>query len=311
MTAQTPELKAAYAACRAIAKREAKNFYYGFLALPSAKRDAMCAVYAFMRRADDISDDESLTLDTRRDMMRQWLQSWHSGQQVAPQDRAMFLAVHDVQARFHVEDHLLDQLVEGTTMDLDPATPAGVTHLTLGDRTVDQYDTAAALERYCYLVASVVGLVTIRIFGCNGPAADAHAEQMGHAFQITNILRDVREDAERGRIYLPTSLLQRHGLTSADVLACADAAKTTPAMQAALRDLSTHAENLYTAANHLIPMLAVDSRAAMRILVRTYHLLLREIAAQHYRVFESRIRVSSARKVCVLVRGFLIRGNRA
>ena len=213
-----PELVEAYAVCRAIAKREAKNFYYGFLALPAHKRDAMCAVYAFMRRADDIADDESVTLEQRRIDMQRWLASWRGEAAEEPHDALVFLAVRDVQQRFGVACDLLEQLVQGTTMDLDPEPPAGVRRIQVGARVVDQYETMEALERYCYLVASVVGLTTIRIFGCTAPKADAYAEQLGLAFQLTNILRDVKEDAERGRIYLPETLLRKHGVTAEDVL---------------------------------------------------------------------------------------------
>ena len=210
------ELVRAYAVCRAIAKREAKNFYYGFMALPAHKRDAMCAVYAFMRRADDISDDESRSLEERRALMSQWLTSWRDFQAnqareatlvfaVGP-DAPVFVALHDVQQRFGVSTALLEKLVQGTTMDLQPEPLAGIRRIHVSGRPVDQYETMQALEHYCYLVASVVGLATIRIFGYTDPRAEGYAEQLGLAFQLTNILRDVKEDAERGRIYLPEAL---------------------------------------------------------------------------------------------------------
>ena len=301
------DLTTAYAYCRAVAKREAKNFYYGFLALPPYKRDAMCAVYAFMRRADDIADDESLSMDDRRALMSRWLHSWHAGVEVAAQDAPVFLAVHDVQTRFSVSGNLLDQLVQGTTMDLDPEPPAGVRRMTVGDRVIDQYESMQALERYCYFVASVVGMVTIRIFGFTDAHADRYAEQLGIAFQLTNILRDVKEDAERGRIYLPEELLTEHGLTSADVLAAAHSKKATAPMQALLATVAERAEALYGSADSLVPLLAPDSRAAMRVLIRIYHLLLRRIIKVRFQVFRQRVRVSTARKIMLLVGG-LVRG---
>ncbi len=311
----TPELAAAYQTCRAIAKREAKNFYYGFMALPPHKRDAMCAVYAFMRRADDISDDESKSLDARRDEMKTWLAAWHGYQELtrrpgnlvllAPsRDSPIFLAVHDVQQRYGVSDDLLDQLVQGTTMDLDPATPKGVRRVEVAERTIDQYETMAALERYCYLVASVVGLTTIRIFGFTDPAANTCAEQLGLAFQLTNILRDVREDAERGRVYLPQDLLDKHLLTTANVITTTG--EPDEQMRALLADIADRAERLYSSADKLIPLLEPDSRAAMRVLVDIYHLLLKSIVASNFDVFRQRISVSTPRKLSVLVKGLIL-----
>lgn len=307
MTGKELELSAAYAHCRALAKREAKNFYYGFLALPARKRDAMCAVYAFMRRADDIADDETLPVERRRDLMEEWLRSWHEGSHVLPQDAPVFLAVRDVQQEFGVPDSLLDQLVQGTTMDLSSDLPAGVRRIAVDGRVIDQYETMAALESYCYLVASVVGLVTIRIFGYTDPAANGYAEQLGLAFQLTNILRDVKEDAERGRIYLPQESMTKYQLEPPDVLAQSQHREVTPAMQTLLAEIAIRAQSLYGAADRLIPLLAPDSRAAMRVLIHIYHLLLRRIIVLRYQVFGERVRVSTTRKLSVLAGG-LIRG---
>lgn len=313
MNAIDPSLEAAYAHCRALAKREAKNFYYGFLALPPRKRDAMCAVYAFMRRADDIADDETIPVVQRRVLMEQWLHSWHTGIDVAAQDAPVFLAVHHVQQAFGVPDSLLDQLVQGTTMDLSSQLPTGVRRILIDGKVIDQYESMEALERYCYLVASVVGLVTIRIFGYTDPAADGYAEQLGLAFQLTNILRDVKEDAERGRIYLPQELMTKYQLEPPDVLAQSQHREVTPAMQTLLAEIAIRAQSLYAAADRLIPLLAPDSRAAMRVLIHIYHLLLRRMIGVRYQVFGERVRVSTLRKCVVLVsglaRGFVTRSG--
>ena len=188
-------------------------------------------------------------------------------------------------------------------MDLAPELPHGVQRILTRGGPVDQYETVEALERYCYLVASVVGLVTIRIFGYTNPAAELYAERLGLAFQLTNILRDVKEDAERGRVYLPLELLEKHGLRTEDVLAQARRSEVSPALQAALAELATRAQSLYRASGQLIPLLATDSRAAMRVLVRIYHLLLLRIVHVRYRVLDRRISVPTLRKVLVLVRG--------
>jgi len=319
---RTAELEAAYAECCAIAKREAKNFYYGFLALPKHKREAMCAVYAFMRRADDISDDESFTLDQRRVQMAQWLAAWNAFRcadepvlQENKQDRAVFLAVADVQQRFGVSDRLLEQLVAGTTMDLKAEAPEGVHRIALDGRTIDVYESMQALEVYCYLVASVVGLTTIRIFGYRDAVAEDYAEKIGLAFQLTNILRDVKEDAERGRIYLPEDLLAKHDLTAEDVLRAAATGSMTEPLRALLAEVAARAEAYYAATAKLIPLLDADSRPAMRVLITIYHLLLKEIVARNYGVLQERISVSTGRKLRVLaggmVRSLLARGGTA
>ena len=205
-------LEEAYEFCRDVAKREAKNFYYAFRVLPKAKSDAMCAVYAFMRRADDIADDESSSLEARRQAMKAWWGSRRDG------GDPVFMALADTQARFGIKDELLEDLVRGTTMDLEPGDAAGAGG---GGKSVDLggglqgYPTFGDLYRYCYLVASVVGLVSIRIFGYSDPAAELLAEKTGVAFQLTNILRDIKEDAERKRIYLPQDMLKEFGVTNA------------------------------------------------------------------------------------------------
>ncbi|MEZ2345984.1 phytoene/squalene synthase family protein [Terriglobus sp. RCC_193] len=323
---RTVQLEAAYAECCAIAKREAKNFYYGFLALPKHKREAMCAVYAFMRRADDISDDESFTLETRRMQMAGWLASWngfrraafHDESPVLPEDKrdhAVFLAVADVQQSFGVSDNLLEQLIVGTTMDLKVEPPQGVRRIQLESRTVDVYETMQALEGYCYLVASVVGLTTIRIFGYCDHVAEEYAEKIGLAFQLTNILRDVKEDAERGRVYLPEDLLAKHQLTAQDVLAASASGSMRPELRTLLAEVATRAEKYYAAAEDLIPLLDRDSRPAMRVLITIYHLLLKEIVARNYDVLQQRVSVSTGRKLRVLaggmVRALLARGGTA
>lgn len=299
------ELASAYRTCRAVAKREAKNFYYGFLALSRAKSDAMCAMYAFMRRADDISDDEAISLDDRRTLMRRWIAAFHADAPFEAQDRPIFIAVRDVQRRYGVEDGLLDQLVQGTAMDLLPEAPAGVVRTAIDGMPIDSYESVDALERYCYLVASVVGLVTIHIYGFRDARANSYAVDLGKAFQFTNILRDVKEDAERGRIYLPAALLREHGATPQDVLAAANGAPVSGGLHAAMEDLGRRAAQMYTAADGLVPLLDEDSRSAMRVLIRIYASLLQEIQAAGYDVFSSRIRVSTGKKLRILLVGLL------
>ncbi|RZU43498.1 phytoene/squalene synthase family protein [Edaphobacter modestus] len=285
----------AYAACREIAKREAKNFYYSFRVLPQHKSDAMCAIYAFMRRADDIADDESMPIEQRRVVMAQWVAAWRAARCGAPTDDPVFLAVNDSQQRFKIPDHLLEELVQGTTMDLEPRP------LDAGE--IQTYATFDELYRYCYLVASVVGLVCIRIFGYTDSSAEAFAEETGVAFQLTNILRDVKEDAERGRVYLPIDMLSECGITLERVKALSSGAPLLPADRAVFSALGMRAEEYYRSAQKLLPMIDSDSRAALWVLVEIYHRLLLKIREADGDVFSSRVSVPTAEKLWVLARG--------
>ncbi len=277
------------------------------MALPQRKSDAMCAMYAFMRRADDISDDESLSLAERRVLMERWWSAFRSNSALEALDESVFLAVRDVQQRFGISDHLLDELVQGTAMDLLPDPPPGVTQQEIAGRSFDVYETLEALERYCYLVASVVGLVTIRIFGYTDSHAEQYAIELGKAFQFTNILRDVKEDAQRGRVYLPVEVLTAHESSPEQVIEAMHPGSAHSSLHAALHDLAGRAEHLYAAQYGLVPLLDADSRAAMRVLISIYHALLREIERSNYQVFARRISVSTPKKVLLLLRGMLSR----
>lgn len=296
------KIEAAYTFCRGVAKREAKNFYYAFRVLPKAKSDSMCAVYAFMRRADDISDDESKTLEERRVEMAAWLADWRAARSGATSKDAVFVALNDTQRRFAIADELLEELVRGTTMDLEPGGDAPGSSVELRDG-LQGYRTFEDLYRYCYLVASVVGLVCIRIFGYSDPAAELLAERTGVAFQLTNILRDVKEDAERGRIYIPQDMLHEFGMTNEDVVALAGGRALKANERAMITGLSVQAWEYYEAGRQLIPLLDADSRAAMWVLVKIYSGLLAKIDLREGDVFSERVSVPTRQKVFALVRG--------
>jgi phytoene synthase len=280
----TPE--AAYAVCRAIARKKAKNFYYAFVALPASKRDAICAVYAFMRQADDLSDDETVVIADRRAALDAWLGTWHQAQAGAATADPVFVALLDAQRRFAIPSQLLDQLVQGTATDLDPQFSA--------------YPTFADLYRYCYLVASVVGLVCIRIFGYLDPHAEKLAEETGIAFQLTNILRDVREDAERGRLYLPLEDLERCGVTANSMTGISSGRQLTPQQRQVLAMQAQRADEFYKSAEALLPLISPDSRAALWVLVTIYHRLLRHIEQRNFDVFSARIGVPAYEKLSIL-----------
>jgi len=286
-----------YRICREIARKEAKNFYYAFVALPRHKRDAICAVYAFMRHADDLSDDESLSIDQRKANLNAWLDAWHFASSGASTPDPVFIALADAQQRFQISSELLDHLVEGTAMDLHRATQPG------------QYDTYATFDdlyRYCYLVASVVGLVCIRIFGYTDPRAEKLAEETGVAFQLTNILRDVREDLQRGRIYLPLEDLERYSIPIPTLAAVAAKPRSpAPNERLLLQAEAERAEHYYKSGQALLPLIAPDSRPALWVLIAIYRSLLRHIQQHNYEVFSRRISVPTWQKLWILTRGLL------
>ena len=306
---RTPALEEAYVECREIAKREAKNFYWAFRVLPPHKSDAMCAVYAFMRKADDLADDERLTIDQRRVAMAKWTAEWHVSRGKATQD-PVFRALNDTQRRFGISDELLEKLVEGTTLDLQENQP-GIEQvrsirITEGGHSTNSfqvYRTFEELYRYCYLVASVVGLVCIRIFGYTDERAEHYAEHVGIAFQLTNILRDVKEDAERGRVYLPLAELQHEHVQLEDLLLATRGVVITEEMVDLVNREVKRAGVFYRDAEELIPLLDADSRPAMRVLVSIYEGLLDRISANPAAVFHKRVSVPTVTKLAILGRG--------
>ncbi len=208
------QLAVAYSVCRGITRATAKNFYYAFLVLPKHKRQALCAVYAFMRRCDDIADDMNLPREERRRILASWIEALHRAQSGQPTDDPVLLALTDAQRRYDIPLVLLDQLAHGTAMDIEDDPLASRQERALAPppgELVLRYRTFDDLYLYCYRVASVVGLVCIRIFGYRDPAAEALAERCGLAFQLTNIIRDVKEDVMMQRIYLPEEDFARFG----------------------------------------------------------------------------------------------------
>jgi phytoene synthase len=288
-------LDRAYAVCTAIAKREAKNFYYAFVALPKPRRNAICAIYAFMRQADDLADDEGLPRQERRRQLDAWLAEWHDASHGSYTADPVFLAVRDAVERFAIPVSLLDELVEGTTMDLKQSA---------GDAP-DTYATFDDLYRYCYLVASVVGLVCIRIFGYSDKRAEKLAEETGIAFQLTNILRDVAEDAERNRVYLPLEELTAHHVSLPALLHRAPGTPPDDNERALLAALGQRAEVYYQSARSLLPLIDRESRPALWVLVRIYRGLLRRIRRADYDVFSRRISVPTFQKLEILAVGLV------
>jgi 15-cis-phytoene synthase len=305
VTDADPSLQQAYGICREIARQRARNFYFAFLALPLAKRDAICAVYAFMRRADDISDDPTQPPAARQQQLQAWVAAWHQALASGRSADPVFVALLDASSRFAISPALLDQLVQGTAMDLLDGGVLNRTPSTTGSAPAAPYENFDDLYRYCYLVASVVGLVCIRIFGYSDPRAEKLAEETGIAFQLTNILRDVREDAVLGRIYLPLDDLQRFGISIMQLSSAQSRRDLTPQLRDLLEFEAVRARVYYKSADALLPLIDADARPALWTLVTIYRRLLGRIAAKDFDVFSAKISVSTPEKIFVLVRGLL------
>ncbi len=221
------QLAIAYSVCRGITRTSAKNFYYAFHRSAQAQARRHCA--PFMPSCAGATTSPTIPVSSvaeRRNKLDTWLDALHRVQQGQPSDDPILLALTDAQRRFTIPAGLLDDLAPGTAMD--------VGEIDLRRRTPSRSQFSIRLEDlklYCYRVASVVGLVCIHIFGYRDPAAEPLAEQCGLAFQLTNIIRDVKEDAAMGRIYLPEEDLAKFNLTAADILATPDPARLRPLLE--------------------------------------------------------------------------------
>jgi phytoene synthase len=276
------DAREAYAYCRAVTRQHAKNFYYAFLFLPKAQRDAMYTVYAFCRYCDDIADDGQ-ALTTQQSLLEDWrreLDNCYAGKPTHRITRALQQTVeHYTIARHHFEE-----LICGVEMDL----------------TVQRYATFPELEQYCYRVASVVGLACLPIFGAIHPGVQSYARHLGIALQLTNIIRDVKEDAERGRIYLPLEDLRAFQYAETALLQ----QRYTPEFVALMRFQQQRALEYYRkAAASLLP----GDRArlvAPEIMGAIYRTTLRKIARRQYNVLRGRTSLSTLHKVLIALRVF-------
>jgi phytoene synthase len=269
-----------YAFCEAVARREAKNFYYSFLLLDRERRRAMCAIYAFMRYCDDLSDSEAVS--GRAQAIAHWREDLQAAFAGRMPEHPLWPAFIDAVARYRIPHQYFFDMIDGVSSDLNPR----------------RIHTFAELYDYCYHVASVVGLTIIHIFGFNSPEALPLAEKCGIAFQLTNILRDVREDAENNRVYLPEEDLERFQVTAEELRG--------PQVSARLRDLlafeAGRARQYYRESAPLVKMIHPDSRASLRALIGIYSRLLDRIVASRYDVLTQRVRVPTWEKTWILAR---------
>jgi phytoene synthase len=271
-----------YAYCTAVARRRGRNFYYSFVLLSPERRRAICAMYAFMRYCDDLSDDESRS--DRAQAIEQWSRDLDAALQGRFSGHPVWPAFHDAVTRYRIPHRYFHSMIEGVSSDLEPRRI----------RTCDE------LYHYCYQVASVVGLTIVHIFGFESDEALALAEKCGIAFQITNILRDVREDAERGRVYLPEEDLNRFGIHPATL----SGVERPPRFEELMGFEAARAESYYQAAMPLVDLVAAESRSSLWALIRIYRRLLNRIENSGFDVLSRRIRVPVWEKVWIVARGF-------
>jgi phytoene synthase len=283
------KLQPSYAYCERVARQEAGNFFHAFQVLPRPQRRAMCALYAFMRHTDDIADEEGAS-DAKRAALKQWRVDLHAA--IAGEDRhPMHAALRHTLCRFGVPSVYLDDVIDGCEMDVEPV------------RMPD----FATLYRYCYRVASAVGLACIHVWGFRDEAAKLSAEHAGIAFQLTNILRDLPEDLARGRVYLPADELQRFGGWVGEPGALAPRGLRESVPPDLMRFQVLRAREYYRSAEDLIPHLNPPGRAVFQVMVRTYRGLLDEIERRDFDVFRERVRLSPLRKVRLVLQALPVR----
>jgi squalene synthase HpnC/squalene synthase HpnD len=284
-------IAASYGECRRVARRAASNFYYAFYMLPRAKRDALCALYAFMRLVDDASDADASEARTpenvasRRGALGRWRSLLDQAVAGEPAQHAILPAFADTIRRYRIPPRYFHDLISGAEMDL----------------TETRYATFERLQEYCYRVAGTVGLTCLGVFGSDNPHAPELAERLGIAFQLTNILRDVGGDLAMGRIYLPAEDLERCGC-SANQLA---RGAVTPPVREVLRLQAERAWRFYAEGAPLVGRIHPDSRAALWALIRIYSSLLARIEERDFDVFSARVRLTTAEKTGILLRARL------
>ena len=270
-----------YDYCVRVARSRAKNFYYSFVLLSAQQRKAMCAIYAFMRYCDDLSDEPGAT----RAPMERWRAELEDALQGRFGNHPVWPAFHHTVRRFGIPHEYFRQMIDGVTSDLEP-------------RSFETFD---ELYRYCYQVASVVGRTIIHIFGFDTRSALPLAEKCGVAFQLTNILRDIREDAGLGRIYIPAEDLRRFSVSAEDLRS----GQRTQEFVDLMRFEAARARSYYKESAPLLDLVHPRSRSSLWALISIYSRLLERIEGTGYDVFSRRVRLSLFEKSWIVVRAMV------
>jgi phytoene synthase len=265
-----------------VAKKRARNFYFSFVLLPPEKKNAMCAIYAFMRYCDDLSDEPGAT----RTAMDRWRQALTDALAGRPDDNPAWPGFLESVKQYSIPYEYFYEMIEGVASDLEP-------------RTIGTFED---LYQYCYRVASVVGLTIVHIFGFQTPEARAAAlplaEKCGIAFQLTNILRDVREDADLGRVYLPAEDLARFEVSAEDL----KAGRRTEQFGRLMEFETERARRYYRESAPLLGLIEAKSQPSLWALIAIYSKLLDRMAESHYDVLTRRVALSSAEKTWIVLR---------
>jgi len=271
---------------RAITRKSASNLALAFILLPREKRDAMSALYAFCREVDDVADDESVPAEKRRIQLADWRDDIRRAVEDQPPQLVTNQEFQPIIRQFHLPYALFDELIKGCEMDLD----------------TKRYENYEQLELYCYRVASVVGLLSIEIFGYKNPATRDYAIYLGKALQLTNILRDVRTDAERGRIYLPQSELEKFDVREKEILAF----KYTANYHALAASVAGRARHFYQLARQTLPPADRKSMVAAELMGSVYWQLLKKLEANEFNVFgDQPVRLPKTQKLVLIFRSWL------
>lgn len=265
--------ESSYAHCRQVTRKRARNFFYAFRLLDAERRDAICAIYAFMRRCDDLSDEAGATVEA----LEQWRGELNRALEGAWGADPIWPAFHDTVTRYGIPVELFQEMIDGVSSDLRRS----------------RMEDFEELYRYCYQVASVAGLSLMYVMQATSKEALALAEKCGVAFQLTNILRDVKEDFERGRVYLPRQDMERFQV---------EEIRETDAFLELLRFEAERAGGYYQEARALPEMVDRSCAGALWALMEIYQRLLERIERCGYRVLSERVRVPAAEKLWILAR---------
>ena len=277
-------LDQAFDHCQRVARARAKNFYVAFRTLPRDKRRAIYAAYAYCRLCDDIADGDA-PVDRKRLMLaevRRDLDAALSGDADSANLAPEFIALASAAETFSIPRDYFHSILEGVEADL----------------TKTRFADFAELREYCYKVASVVGLVCIEVFGYKDPRAADYAVDMGIALQLTNIIRDMREDAERDRIYIPQDEMARFGYSERDLMA----GVVNDNFRRLMRFQTERARDYYERSRPLFALLSPESRTCPRVLHAAYYAILKRVEAADYDVMSRRIGLSAGEKLAIAVR---------
>jgi len=269
-----------------ITQRSQSNLAAAFFLLPKEKKMGMSALYAFCREVDDVADEESTPAETRRQQLDDWRKDIRKACTGGKPQFAVNQELQPFIEKYQLQYEHFDALIRGCEMDLETF----------------RYETMADMENYCYHVASVVGLLSIQIFGYKNPACKEYAIHLGKALQFTNILRDVRNDAERGRIYLPLEELRKHGVTEQDILDF----KYTPKFRELAKSVGGKAREFYEQARQTLPPEDKRNMMTAELMGSVYWRLLVKLETAEFNVFgPEKTRLSKLQKASLIFRTWL------